>query len=304
MHTLSGRCWIPRLIVTAVCLVPGAVVAHPGSGIVVDRLGQVYFVDMVSGVWKLDVHGALTHMPGPAFHWMTADELDRFGAVRLPSGAGGDFARLGANPTLLLASDVPIAMGQDGNLYYPSHGAGTPLQILKFSPTGKTSILARLTGATAGGPLRDLNGVAAGPDGSLFYTEDDAIRRISRAGSVSTVLSMASCPSAPRTSATGGPLLRGLVVDGGGATYVAATGCGAVLKVTPRGQVSVLPQLQDAWSPTGVALFGRDLYVLEFQDAQSDDRQAMLPRVRKIAADGKTVIIATVTRHAAVEDPP
>jgi hypothetical protein len=42
---------------------------------------------------------------------------------------------------------------------------------------------------------------------------------------------------------------------------------------------------------------GTDVYVLEFQNAESDDRREMVPRVRKIAADGTTAVIATVTRH-------
>jgi len=66
------------VVLTLACLLPAPAAAHPGSGIVVDRFGQIYFVDMVSGVWKLDTHGALTHRPGPAFHWMTLDATDRF----------------------------------------------------------------------------------------------------------------------------------------------------------------------------------------------------------------------------------
>jgi DNA-binding beta-propeller fold protein YncE len=212
---------------------------------------------------------------------MTLDADDHFGSVRLPSGSGWEIARLGANPTLLLGSDFPVAMGRDGNLYYPSHGGGGPLQILKFLPSGQSSVLATLPATTAGGPFRDLNGLAAGPDGSLYYTENDAIRRISSEGRVSTVA----------------PLLRGLDLDAGGAFYVAATGCGSVLKITPTGQVTVLPKGPSPWAPTGVALFGDDLYVLEFQNPESDDRREMLPRVRKIAPDGKTSVIATVTRR-------
>ena len=298
MNELTRSRWIPLLVASAF-VIPAAIMAHPGSGIVIDRLGQVYFVDMVSGVWKLDLHGALTHMPGPAFHWMTLDAGDRFGAAQLPSGAGGDIARIGANPTLLLGSDVPLAMGQDGNLYYPSHVTGTPLQIFRFLPSGRRSLLARLPAVTTGGTLRDLIGLAAGPAGSLIYTEDDAIRRVSQEGRVSTVLALESCRSLPGTGAKVRPLLRGLAVNATGTIYVAATACRAVLEVTAAGQVAVLPQVQSPWSPTGVALFGSDVYVLEFQDAESDDRQAMLPRVRKIGADGATAVIATVTRHQA-----
>jgi hypothetical protein len=282
------------------CLLPTPAAAHPGSGIVVDRLGQIYFVDMVSGVWKLDARGALTHIAGPAFHWVTLDAGDRFGAAPLPSGSDWEIARIGANPTLLLASDFPVAMGRDGNLYYPSHGGGTPLRILRLLPSGQTSILASLPAPTVRGPLRDLNGLAAGPDGSLYYTENDAIRRISKEGRVSTVvenIALADCTSIPGKGAKERPLLRGLDVDAGGTIYVAATGCDSVFKVTPAGHLTILPQVPSPWAPTGVALFGNDLYVLEFQNAESDDRREMLPRVRKVAPDGKTAIIVTVTRH-------
>jgi len=300
MHGTKSSRWIPVLVFTLACLLPKPATAHPGSGIVVDRLGQIYFVDMVSGVWKLDAHGALTHLPGPAFHWMTLDADDRFGAVPLPSGSGWEIARIGGHPTLLLASDFPIAMGRDGNVYYPSHGGGSPLQILKLLPSGKTSILASLPARTARGPLLDLNGLAAGAEGSLYYTKDNAIRRVSREGQVSTVvekIANVGCTPSPGIEAKDRPLLRGLDIDAGGTIYVAATGCGSVFKVTPAGHVTALPRLPGTWAPTGVALFGHDLYVLEFQHADSDDRREMLPRVRKITPDGKTAIIATVTRH-------
>jgi len=280
------------LIIIAACLFPSLASAHPGSGIVADRLGQIYFVDMVSGVWKLDARGALTHIPGPAFHWMTLDAAGRFAGVRLPSGSSGDVERIGVNPTLLLASDYPIAMGHDGNLYYPTHSSGTPLQILKMLPTGQTSIV-----ATLNGPLRYLNGLAAGPDGSLYYTEDNAIRRISKEGRVSTVaenVAVTGCASFPGVDR---PFLQGLAVDAGGTIYVAATGCGSVLKISSAGRVTTLSQLPGHWAPTGVTLSGNDLYVLEFQHPESDKRREMLPRVRKIAPDGKTAIVATVTRH-------
>lgn len=75
-----------------------------------------------------------------------------------------------------------------------------------------------------------------------------------------------------------------------------------MITVSSAGRVTTLPQVPNAWAPTGVALYGNDLYVLEFQDAESDDRQTMLPRIRRITADGKTTIIATVPRHAAAKD--
>jgi hypothetical protein len=292
MNRMIRSQWFLVLILAVAGLFPTRVNAHPGTGIVIDRLGQVYFVDMVSGVWKVDTRGVLTHLPGPAFHWMTLDADDRFGAARLPSGSSGDVARIPTLRSLLLASDYPLAMGRDGNLYFPSHD-GNALQVLRFTPTGQTSSLASLPGTTAG-PLRHLNGLAAGPDGSLYYTENNAIRRISMQGKVSTIV-----PSIARAncSAHEQPLLRGLAINAGGTLLVAASGCGSVLEISPAGQVTVRFQVAAPWTPTGVAVFGNDVYVLEFLHAESDDRRAMLPRVRKITADGKSTIIANVTRH-------
>jgi hypothetical protein len=295
--------WGLALAFAAACLLPTPAVAHPGSGIVVDRHGQTYFTDTGSGLWKINADGTLTRIPGPAFHWMTIDEDDRFGKVRLPSGPGWEIARAGANPALLLASDFPIAMGRDGNLYYPSTpGPGSRLQILRLLPSGQTSVLASLPDAKAKEPLRWINGLAAAPDGSLYYTENNAIRRINAQGRVSTVvadIALAGCASIPGTEGNGHPLLRGLDVDARGTVYVAAAGCGSVLKVTPDRQVTILIQLQSPWSPTGVALHGNDLYVLEYLHTASEpeDRREWLPRVRKISPDGKTAIIASIERR-------
>ena len=85
-------------------LLPETLFAHPGSGIVVDRLGQVYFVDTGSGLWKIDTRGVVVKITAPRFHWMTLDAHDRFASARLPSGSTGDIVRVGSMPTLLLAS--------------------------------------------------------------------------------------------------------------------------------------------------------------------------------------------------------
>jgi sugar lactone lactonase YvrE len=96
-------------------------------------------------------------------------------------------------------------------------------------------------------------------------------------------------------------MLRGLAADAHGTIYVAASGCGSVLKVTNRGQVTALLQLQSPWTPTAVALFGSDLYALEYlQTAASmepENQRAWLPRVRKITANGHSSIIASIDRH-------
>jgi len=288
-------------LVLAVVLFPASIMAHPGSGIVVDRRGEVYFIDTGAGVWKIDLQGKLTQLPGPRFHWMAIDSDDCFRTTELPTGARGDITRVGATPTLLVASDYPITIGSSsGNLYYPSYASGSGLQMMELTPSGRTSVLTNLS-AARGGDLRHVNGLTAGPDGSLYYSEDNAIGRINARGQVSTVIANLTLPTCVSIPGTTRPMLRGLAVDSHGTIYVAATGCGSVLKVSARGQITTLLQLQAPWTPTAIALFGSDVYVLEYlQTAASmepEDRRAWLPRVRRITADGHSSIIASVDRR-------
>ena len=51
------------------------------------------------------------------------------------------------------------------------------------------------------------------------------------------------------------------------------------------------------WSPTDVAVHGRDLYVLEYLHTATDNRREWFPRVRKIAPDGTMTIIAAITKR-------
>ena len=288
------------LALVATCLFPRPAAAHPGSGIVVDRLGQIYFTDTGGGVWKIDVRGKLTLVnPDLRLHWMTIDVEDRFKDVRFPSGPGWEIDRLGWNPTLILASDFPLAMGQNGKLFYPTQGRAEGVQILQLIPSGRSSVVATLPDAATGGPLGWVNGLAVAPDGSLYYTENSTIRRVTPSGQVSTVaanVAVSGCALIPGTSVGDGPFLRGLDVDARGTMFVAASGCGAVLKITPDGRITKLVQLTSPWTPTGIALFGGNVFVLEYSMTADENRRAWIPRIRKITPDGKSAIIAEVHR--------
>src|SRR5437773_9145050 len=110
---------ILRMMGTAVALTLFAAttaMAHPGSAIVVDRLGQIWFLDTGDGLWKIDTHGALIRIGGNRFHWMALDQDNRFTGATLPRGV----TRVGGRPTLLIASDFRIVMGGEGILAYPS----------------------------------------------------------------------------------------------------------------------------------------------------------------------------------------
>lgn len=90
------------------CLVTAAarpVSAHPGSAIVVDAKGQVYFVDTGHGVWTVDAEGKLVDLGGPAFHWMALDPDRRFAGLRVQGGSFEFVAKSIDRGVLILSSD-------------------------------------------------------------------------------------------------------------------------------------------------------------------------------------------------------
>lgn len=281
----------------AVCMFSTSVLAHPGSGIVVDRLGQVYFLDTGSGLWRIDTRGALTHLSPLRNHWLAIDAGDKFNQSRLPTDSGRDWVitAVASNPTLLISTDFPLAIAGDGTLYYPSVRE-TNARILRKSPTGSVSAFVTLPRSVTGAPVPWINGITTASDGSIYYTEDNAIRRINARGAVSTFATIPALDHGPAIPGNDHhPYLRGLKIDARGTIYVADSGDARVLKIAPNGKViTTLVQLESPWAPTDVALFGDVVYVLEFLHTAGDDRLAWMPRIRKITPDGRSTVILTI----------
>ena len=269
--------------------------AHPGSGLEIDRSGQIFFLDTGSGLWKLDTLGKLTHLSPMRYHWLALDEKNQFTSTRLSSSLG-DISKAGNNPTTLLSSDYPVAVGKDGDFYYPFYSSGK-VQMKRVLPSGETTVLVTLPDSSLWywQHVTHINGLAAGPDSSLYYTEHNGIRKISKDGRVSVYAIVAALvigPSIPGVEQR--PYLRDLDVDSNGVIYVADNGDARVLKITPDLEITTLVQTQSPWAPTAVAQFRGDVYVLEFSHTEGDDRTKWMPRIRKITPDGKSSIILTV----------
>jgi len=296
------RLALGMLVTTLLILTTTEISAHPGSGLVTDRSGNVYFVDTGSGVWKIDRTGKLTRLSRLGYHWMAIDIDGKLAKVQLPHFQLGDatVTRVGENPTLLLSSDFPVSVGPDGCLYYPWVQTGDRLQINRLSPDGKTSVIKTLPPLrSANGEIRWRNGLTISSDGSIYYTEDRAIRKITPKGDLVTIIEnfgSRGCGSVEGVESEIGPYFRGLAVDSTGTVYVAVAGCRSVLKVTADGKVKTILESSDPWSPTSVALSGSDLFVLEYTHTPGDNRLEWLPRIRKISSNGAVTTIATIKR--------
>ena len=286
--------------------------AHPGSGIVVDDEGQVYFAHTSVGIWKIDVKGQLHCLEGPGNHFLALDADGDFIDHRWPCYREefrpsvfrryGDsvIEPVGTSPTLIAASSFPIAIGPDGALYYPEPRPDERVHIRRMAPSQRPTDYATLPEAIEinyhykAQRVPWIHGLAAGADGTLYYAEKEAVRRVAPDGTVSLVaedIEIPGCVHGPEHR--GGPILRGLDVTADGTVYVAASGCGAVVRITPEGATDVPLKSEDSWTPSGIAVKGDGVYVLEFWFADPA-RAPCRPRVRKLSPDGSVTILATV----------
>jgi len=199
-----------------------SLLAHPGSGLAVDRRGRVFFADTGGGVWRIDADRRLTRVNDSRFHWLALDPDGRFANGRTPTSSFGDFVRASTDPPIVSSSDFPIAFGGDGALYYSERGrADRRVQLVRWTAAGDRSVFAVLPATTERGPLEWINGLTAGPGGSLYYTENTAIRRVSARGEISTAavnVTVTGCVEIPGNEPDTGVFLRGLAVTTDGTT--------------------------------------------------------------------------------------
>jgi len=278
------------------------VLAHPGSGIVVDDKGQVFFTETgnpdgsFSGhVWKIDGRGRLTSIYSTGAHWLALDAGDSFARADVKrwfdQRLTPNFNRVprsDANPTLLQTDGVPFVVNRDGNLYYADQHA----EIVRLSSDGKRTPLVpgfRDKAQKLGG----IKGVAAGPDGSLYVSYPKTVQKVTPAGAVTTVADQIVAPNCDRDlpADTPEPYLRGLAVAGNGTVYAAAAGCHCVVKIAPGGKVETVLTAERPWSPTGVAAYADALYVLEYANAHGPPHE-WRTRVRKLGRDGTVTTLA------------
>jgi hypothetical protein len=202
--------------------------AHPGSSIVVDAQGQIYFVDTGEGVWKIDSQGKLSLISKVDHHWLAMDSKGVFARASLGNSDGGSFERItppGSIPALIVSSDYPIAVGAEGELFYVPFKQTGPRELMRRMDDGKMSVFAKLPDAQSPKPVLWVNGIATAPDGSLFVTDNNAVLRIDSKGTVSTFRSAIDAPgcSHPLPGIPQRPYLRGLAVAANGTCMLPRT---------------------------------------------------------------------------------
>jgi hypothetical protein len=297
-------------------LLPAAASAHPATGIVVDAQGRIIFSDL-EAVWRLDAGGRL-ELFRPAVRGRHVHELSIDGDGNV---YGGDVtyemstnkwlhavwrrAPVGREETYLFAptADPPrgVSVWRDarGNTYFVEQDRHTDREtlILKRTPRGEVSTLA---GGAYGhadrrgtqARFRAVGGMTFGPGGSIYVTDEGAVRRVGLDGEVRTLARRLE-EQLPDDTLTGYGGLMGLAADAGGSVYVADYGRRRVLKVAADGKVSHVARAEAPWSPTGVAVT-TDGRVLILESGFTPPNGFEGPRVRELSPDGTLKVLATV----------
>jgi hypothetical protein len=298
-------CDMKTLLLTALAaLISASGLAHPGSGIVVDSDGNVFVADINRGLLKFTPDGRVLVVLKEAGHWLAEDN-------------GGNFARMdfqksehwprwfkhrrpSGGPALISDGGSPLVVHRDKNLYYICNDERMNpggLQIGRLSPDGRSALVAPGMKARAD-ELGGIKGLAAGPDESLYAVTAGAVLKVTLAGKFTTLKQPVKAPDCDRYLPPGTPpghepFLTGLTVTPRGDIYLAASGCRSVLGLDSKGRISTVLKAEPPWSPTGMAMHGEDLYVVEWTNAHSEQHDYR-PRVRKLGRDGKVTLVGIV----------
>jgi hypothetical protein len=282
-------------IAAQVVLSSETVSAHPGSGIVVDPQGQVFFQDSAARtIWRIDTIGQVSaYYDKLGGHWMALDTKGSF--ARSDLKLVERITPSGVSPVLIVADGgAPIAVNADGNLYYGlslSSAGKIAVGMMKISPDGKQEEFASDFAKTI--EKLGITGLASGSDGTLYVACLTGVMKVTTNGTFTTLVNPVVVKDCDQDAPTS--FLRGLDVDLHGTVYAAACGCRCVLKIATDGGVETVLKAEPPWSPTGVAVQDGDVYVLEYTNANGGLAEGWLPRVRKLGRDGKVTTLATIS---------
>ncbi len=179
-----------------------------------------------------------------------------------------------------------------GRLYFWQHEPSRGLSRLLFrEKKGPLQLLAghkigQADGRGAEARLGRIGAMAAGPDGALYFTDEQSVRRVAPDGEVRTLARGGLLAlGAGRTPANH---LTSITVDERGTIFVADSATHRILTITPAGQVDTLSDNDDGWIPRSLAWTNGSLYLLETKDkitravrVDSDgSRRALVPEQR------------------------
>jgi sugar lactone lactonase YvrE len=275
-------------------LLPVAVAAHPGGGLIALDVNTVIFGDSTyNTVWRLE-KGKKPQALVKKFHahWTTrgldghiySESFQEMGGAlfRIPLD-GGKHVKVAEESDL---QTLVFAVGKRGELIFQKAA-----QIMERSADGTVRRF-RGSGEVAKGepPLQQVIAYHWGADETLYLSDGHNLRRAGSDGVVRLVARVDGKLIEPKIwNSTGAPRIWSIATDGRKRIYSALPDTGEVVRIDPDGSQHVIDRSTGGWRVTAVATFGDSVFLLESSDSSNAGQ-----RVRVIRGDGKAEMLGQV----------
>ena len=275
-------------------ILPVAVTAHPGGGLIALDANTVIFGDsMYNAVWLLE-KGKKQQALAKNFHahWTTRG-LDGWIYSESFGEMGGALFRIdlvGATPLKVAEEshvNAPVfAVGKRGELIFQKAE-----QIVERSADGAVERF-RGAGEVAKGepPLQQVIAYHWAADETLYLSDGNRLRRVGKDGVVRLVAQIDGKLIEPKIwNSTGAPRIWSIATDRQKRIFTALPDVGQVVRIDPDGSQHVIDRSVGGWRVTAVATFGDSVFLLESSDKTNDGQ-----RVRVIRGSGGAELLGQI----------
>lgn len=275
-------------------IIPVAVAAHPGGGLIAVDENTVIFGDsMYNAVWRLE-KGRKPEALVTKFHahWTTRG-LDGHVYSESFQEMGGALFRIpldgGKHVKIAEESDVeaPVfAVGKRSELIFQKSGG-----IVERSADGTVRRF-RSSGEVVKGepPLRQVIAYHWAADETLYLSDGSYLRRVGTDGIVRVVARVDGKLIQPQIwNSTGAPRIWSIATDSRKRIYAALPDIGHVVRIDPDGSQHVVDRSAGGWRVTAVATFGDSVFLLESSDSSNAGQ-----RVRVLRGSGKVELLGQI----------
>ena len=285
-----------RIITTLLLLliIPTAVAAHPGGGLIALDANTVIFGDPAYNViWRLE-KGKKPQALIKNFHahWTTRGMDGQIYSESFQEIGGAAF-RIDLNGCnhVKVAEESHIgtlvfAVGKQGEFIFQKEA-----QLMERAIDGTVTRF-RGSGDVAKGepPLQQVIAYNWTADGTLYLSDGGHLRRVGNDGVLQLAARIDGKLIEPKIwNSTGAPRIWSIAIDEHKRIYTALPDIGQVVRIDTDGSQHVVNRSAGGWRVTAVATFGDSVFMLESSDSTNDGQ-----RVRVIRGSGRVELVGQV----------
>jgi|GEM_PF-1452890 len=275
-------------------IIPVAVGAHPGGGLIALDVNTVIFGDsMYNAVWRLEKgRKPVALVKNFHAHWTTrgldgevySESFQEMGGAlfRIPLD-GGKHVKVAEESEI---EALVFAVGKRGEIIFQKGAL-----ILERSADGRVKRF-RGSGEIAKGepPLQQVIAYHWTADETLYLSDGNYLRRVGTDGVVRLVTRVHGELMQPKIwNSTGAPRIWSIATDGRNRIYTALPDIGHVVRIDLDGSQHVVDRSAGGWRVTAVATFGDSVFLLESSDSTNAGQ-----RVRVIRDSGAVELLGQI----------